>query len=320
MKTVLFGIVLLCAAVVDAIGLARTHLEAAEPIRIGTHRELFVDQALVERLDGSAELRLHRPTPREVALAFDKPWEGNASGYATVFQDSDIYRMYYRGHHYVVDEQPLRQAQPEVVCYAESRDGIHWVKPNLGLFDWQGSKENNIIWRGGPETHNFAPFKDTNPDCLPEERYKAVGGTTASRGLLTFKSADGTHWEKLSETPVVTKGAFDSHNTAFWDAERSRYVMYVRYFSEGEFKGLRLIGESHSTDFRTWSEPVGAGVSGFAATADVHKSDCPVLSGTAHPAWFPDSLCRSPADEARTAARPGRVAVEADCRRPARGD
>ena len=236
---------------------------ASEPIDIGSRRELFVDQALVERLDGRAEFRLHHPTPHEVALTFDKPWEGNASGYATVFQDGDIYRMYYRGHRYIIDPPPLRQAQSEVVCYAESRDGIHWVKPNLGLFDWPptmnntGTKENNIFWRGGYETHNFAPFKYTNPACSPDELYKAVGGTTESKGLLTFKSADGIHWSRLSDGPVVTTGAFDSHNTVFWDAGHQRYSMYVRYFSEKDFKGLRSIGVSHSADFRTWSEPVG---------------------------------------------------------------
>ena len=229
----------------------------SEPIAIGSRRELFVDRALVERIEGGAEFRLHAPTRREVAIKYDQPWEGNASGYATVFQDGDIYRMYYRGHRYLVNDKPLRQAQSEVVCYAESRDGITWVKPKLGLFDWKGSKENNIIWRGGPETHNFAPFKDTHPNCIPDRRYKAIGGTVTSKGLLTFKSADGVHWSKLSDGPVVTKGAFDSHNTCFWDADRGRYVMYVRYFSQGRFKGLRSIGVSYSPDFATWSEPVG---------------------------------------------------------------
>lgn len=233
------------------------------PFKIGSRRELLVDRYLIDRFAGKAELRLHSPTPREIAMTFDQPWEGNASGYPTVIQDGDIYRMYYRGHRYVVDNPPLRQAQAEVVCYAESRDGIRWVKPNLGLFDWpatrdnSGSRKNNIIWRGGPETHNFAPFKDTNPACPPEQRYKAIGGTVTSKGLLTFKSADGIRWSKLSAKPVVSKGAFDSHNTAFWDAERGRYVMYVRYFSDGEFKGLRSIGVCYSKDFETWSDPVG---------------------------------------------------------------
>ena len=242
---------------------AATPSAAAEPAEIGSRRELFVEESLIERLSGKAELRLHHPTPREVAITFELPWEGNASGYATVIPDGDRYRMYYRGHRYIIDPPPLRQAQAEVVCYAESPDGIHWVKPKLGLFDWPptmnntGSKENNILWRGGYETHNFAPFKDSNPDCPPDQLFKAVGGTTSSKGLLTFKSADGIHWSKLSEGPVVTQGAFDSHNTVFWDAAHRRYSMYVRYFSEGEFRGIRSIGMAYSRDFTTWSEPVG---------------------------------------------------------------
>jgi hypothetical protein len=230
---------------------------AAEPIHIGSRREPLVDQALIDSLQGGAQLKLHHPRPREIALAFDQPWEGNASGYPTVFKDGDIYRMVYRGHRYLLDKPPLRQAQSEVVCYAQSKDGIHWTRPNLGLYQWPGADQNNIIWMGTPETHNFAPFKDSNPACSPEQRYKAIGGTVASKGLWTFQSADGIHWQRLSQGPVVTKGAFDSHNTAFWDADKNQYSMYVRYFSEGKFKGLRLIGMSHSTDFKTWTEPVG---------------------------------------------------------------
>jgi hypothetical protein len=161
-------------------------VNGAEPVSLGSRRELFVDTALTERLEGRIALTLHHPTPREIALKFDQPWEGNASGYPTVIQDGELYRMYYRGHRYIIDPPPLRQAQPEVVCYAESRDGIHWTKPNLGLRDWPGSPANNIIWRDGYETHNFAPFKDSNPNCRPDERFKAVGGTIASKGLLTF--------------------------------------------------------------------------------------------------------------------------------------
>ncbi|MGE3315193.1 MAG: hypothetical protein AB7O26_08750 [Planctomycetaceae bacterium] len=236
-----------------------TPARAADAVNIGSRRELFVDRDLIEKLDGGVSLKLHSPTAREIAIQFDQPWEGNASGYPTVFQDGEIYRMYYRGHRYRVGP-PLQQAQTEVVCYAESRDGIHWTKPTLRLFDWPGlpdPKANNIVWLGGPETHNFSPFKDANPKTPAEERYKAVGGTVTSNGLLTFKSPDGIHWSKLSDGPVVTKGAFDSHNTVFWHPETSRYLMYVRYFSEDEFKGLRLIGQSYSNNFQNWSEPVG---------------------------------------------------------------
>ncbi len=225
---------------------------AEPPVDIGSRRELFVDKFLVQEVVGKAELKLHNSTRREVAITFDEPWEGNSSGYPTIFQDGDIYRMYYRGHAYLTDEPPLRMAKSEVVCYAESTDGIHWVKPQLTIHTWPGVETNNIIWPGGSASHNFAPFKDTNPDCTPEERYKAVSGTSATKGLLIYKSADGIHWSKIVEEPVVTKGPFDSHNTVFWDDAEKRYVMYLRAIKDD----LRHIGISYSTDFRNWSDPV----------------------------------------------------------------
>ena len=224
---------------------------------IASRRELFVDDALIEKISGRARLQLHKPTRREIAIQYNEPWEGNASGYSTIIQDGDVYHMFYRGHKYIVDDKQLRQAQSEVTCYAHSSDGIHWTKPKLGLFNWQGSKENNIIFLGSPESHNFAPFIDTNPACPAEERFKAIGGTVTSKGLWTFKSADGIHWSRKSDKAVVTKGAFDSHNACFWDTKTKRYMMYVRYFSDGEFKGLRSIGVAFSTDFETWTDPVG---------------------------------------------------------------
>jgi len=119
---------------------------------IGSRLELFVDDWLIERMSGLT-LELHRPTPREVAISFDAPWEGECSAYVTVMKDDDRYHMYYRGCH---------EKGPEVTCYAESNDGITWTKPSLRLHEFKGSKDNNIIWTG-PGTHDFAPFKDTNP-------------------------------------------------------------------------------------------------------------------------------------------------------------
>ncbi|MCU0875755.1 MAG: hypothetical protein MUE50_25765, partial [Pirellulaceae bacterium] len=120
---------------------------AAEPaVNIGSRLELFVDDYLIERLAGEAGRRLHPPQPQEVVLITDKPWEGNTCAYYTIFQDGELYRMYYRGSHY--DTQTRKPAHPEVACYAESRDGIHWTKPELGLFEFQGSKANNIVWAG----------------------------------------------------------------------------------------------------------------------------------------------------------------------------
>ncbi len=213
--------------------------------------ELFVDHYLIEKLEGDARLELHRPVPREVVLVADRPWEGNTSAYFTIFQDSDRYRMYYRGSHF--DEAAGKPAHREVTCYAESRDGTHWVKPELGLFEFDGSRRNNIVW-DGPGAHNFTPFRDANPACPPEARYKALarGEKPAAHGLYAFESADGIHWKLVRSAPVITEGAFDSQNLAFWDAVRGRYVEFHRGFRDK----VRDILTSTSSDFLHWTEPL----------------------------------------------------------------
>ena len=237
---------LMVAAVAQS--LLTSVLQAAEQpgvLKIGSRRELFVDRYLIDRLEG-AVLRLQKPTPREVAIVFDQPWEGNNCGYQTFFQDGNIFRMYYRSGH--LDIKTDRDSV-ERTCYAESRDGIHWVRPQLGLVEFQGSKRNNII-REGFGTHNFVPFKDANPECKPDEKYKAVARDKG--GLYAFKSANGIHWSKVSDRPIITKGAFDSQNVAFYDSVRSRYVSFHRGFKDG----VRDILTCTSNDFLHWTEPV----------------------------------------------------------------
>ncbi|NQT12160.1 MAG: hypothetical protein HQ582_05405, partial [Planctomycetes bacterium] len=114
-----------------------------DPIDVGSRRELLVDDHLIETLTGEAALRLHRPVPREVAIVHDEPWEGNISYYHTVFRDGDRCRMYYRGAHH---DWETKRVTHQVVCYAESQDGIRWTKPELGIVDLKGSKKNSIIW------------------------------------------------------------------------------------------------------------------------------------------------------------------------------
>ena len=118
---------------------------ADNAINLGSRRELFVDWFLIDRLKG-AELRMHEPIREGVAVKFDNPWEGGFSGYATVIKDENVYRMYYRG-------LPVagRDGSPEaVVAYAESKDGVAWTKPDLGLFVVRGTLHNNVVLTNAP--------------------------------------------------------------------------------------------------------------------------------------------------------------------------
>jgi len=235
----------------------RLAAKPSEAVEIGSRLELFVDGCLIEQLTGGARLTLHHPTPREVAIVFDKPWEGSGCGYHSVFQDGDLYRMYYRGWQLSVEDGKRLRASEPVLCYAESRDGVHWEKPDLGVIELAGSKENNVVMAvdtigevGGDPAH-VAVFKDDNPDCPAESKYKAIVRSRSPKGLLAFHSADGIHWTPMSEKPVITKGAFDSQNLAFWDPARGQYRAYFRDFREG----VRDIRTAVSDDFLHWSEP-----------------------------------------------------------------
>ena len=164
-----------------------------EVVDIDSRRELFVDHHLIEKLDG-ARLTLHRPQPREVAMKFDQPWEGNTSGYPTVMRDGELFKMIYRGHRMVWDDGKLQMSHSPVVCYAESRDGINWTKPNLGQFPLLGKMAkqvsdplaNNIVWPGSSYSGTFVPL----PDAIA--------------------------WKK-SEEAIFEQGALDSMNVVFWE-------------------------------------------------------------------------------------------------------
>lgn len=230
---------------------------------IGSRRELFVDGALVERFAGKTELRLHHPVPQEIALVHDAPWEGTGCGYHSLFKDGDRYRMYYKAWQLTVTA-PGKVAtgeHPTFCCYAESEDGIHWRKPELGLHEFKGSKANNIVFVSEPvgqfksEPGEPSVFKDENPNAPADSRYKALL-RASPKGLLAFKSSDGLHWSPMSDTPVITDGAFDSQNLAFWDAPHGEYRAYWRIFTKGNLYGkpasIRAIRTATSKDFLHW--------------------------------------------------------------------
>jgi len=240
------------AVVFSSVFLPRVAAETEEtPLDIGSRLEPFVDHYLIDGLDGTS-LRLHTPVRKGVALRFDKPWEGAFCGYCTVIEDGGLYRMYYRG----LPKAGKDGTDTEVTCYAESVDGITWTKPDLEIYEVNGTRKNNVVLAGqAPFSHNFSPFLDTRPGVPESERFKALAGISTS-GLAAFVSGDGIHWRKLRDEPVLTEGAFDSQNVAFWSEAENCYVCYFRTWTEGEFKGYRTVSRSTSKDFLTWTPPV----------------------------------------------------------------
>jgi len=235
---------------------------AADPVAIGTRRELFVDRLLVGEL-ANTTLKLHAP---QLAPAVSPPRpQGH---YATVLKAEDKFQFYYRG-----DQKPgnhwkqgwEQYHEGEVTLYAESKDAIHWTLPNLGLFDHPTFPAGNIVLMNEfLVNHNFTPFIDTKPGVPATEKYKALGGLAyqpphvavrdkrGPGGLKAFVSPDGVHWKKLRDEPVVPEEwgkYFDSQNYAFWSESEQCYVCYFRRI----IKGMRGIARTTSQDFIHWT-------------------------------------------------------------------
>ena len=169
-----------------------------------------------------------------------------------------MYRLYYLGWNMLSDDGEKHLVTGIRVCYAESADGIHWRKPQIGLYDVNGSKCNNVVLDKSVHPgsiDNFMVFKDENPACPASERYKGVGSAKWKQ-LGYWTSADGIRFAFPGVFPF--EGFFDSLNVVFWDKLAKRYRCYFRGFHsvEGEEKPtVRDIRYVESADFKTWSEP-----------------------------------------------------------------
>jgi len=230
---------------------------------LGFRTELFVDDEQIETMKG-LRLQLHSPQLAEIALRKDRPYEDSTLYDPVVMLDEGKYRLWYRANY---------NTAPYYTGYAESSDGIWWTKPSLGLVTYGGSKDNNLVWSsamGSGEPRVLSIFKDPRPNCPVNERYKAVCVVTTENqrlGLRPLVSRDGLRWGALREEPIVTDGAFDSHNIAFYDGARGCFAAYYREF----VNGFRHIKHATSPDFVRWSRGEVIGL-GNAPTEHLYKN------------------------------------------------
>ena len=225
---------------------------------IGTNRQLFLDGYWIEN-SSSVERILHSPESKEVVLYPEKPWEEAGPCYFTVFPDGGKYRGWYRTDPYRVDyENTANKAKysdyDAMTAYVESDDGINWTKPSLGLIEWDGSKDNNLIWK--EPGINFSLFKDNSPNVDPSQLYKGV--IRNKRVLLALASPDGTSWNLIRDEPILTDYPFDTHNIVFWDSNLGEYVIYARGVAgkgiSDFFDGVRWIRRATSKNYLDWSK------------------------------------------------------------------
>lgn len=193
---------------------------------------------------------MHHPHNEGAVFSFDKPWEGPFCNYVTIIKDGNLFRAYYRGSQGGKDGN-----DSEVTCIAESLDGVHWIKPEIGIYKVGGTFKNNVVLaHEAPSSHNFSPFIDKSPSSRHGQRYKAL--SLGDGGLIAWASSDGIHWEKMQVKAVITEGEFDSQNVVFWSQSEKKYICYFRTWSGSGFNGYRSVSRTTSQDFIHWSVPV----------------------------------------------------------------
>lgn len=175
-------------------------------------RHLFLDPATLSEVT-HATLRVNSPHAREAIIRPDKPWEKQVIGaFVTVREEGDLIRMWYC----------CRDGDGRLfMAYAQSRDGLTWEKPNLGVFDYHGSRENNLMvehfWEG-------TPFLDPKA-ATPDEKYVYVGHAP-EKGLYRFTSPDGLRWKQDAHRLIPFR--VDTHDDVFFDERLGKYVLYMR--------------------------------------------------------------------------------------------
>lgn len=238
------------AAAEDVVATEPVEAPLAGPPR-GPWRRLFLDAAAVEARDGlTREFPVSEKHPEPVVRR-DQPWEGVSAitgpyVYGTVFAEGDRLRMWY---------EVLYQGTN--TGYAESRDGIHWTKPALGLIAFEGNRATNLVVSAsarettGGACHNASVLR--RPGATdPEQRYALYGFDPKLGHPRVAYSPDGLRWRfdpATEKTPLFTSS--DVVNF-FYDPYQTRYTATWKTRNR---RG-RAVGVAWSADGRRWTKPV----------------------------------------------------------------
>ena len=226
---------------------ARPRVRPPTLMSIGSRRQLFVDDYLLESVrDTTRVLNPAEKADVNPVLRADKPWEGREVRVdAVIFEEREqLFRMWY--------------SSDSGVCLATSKDGVHWDKPVLGLVEYKGSKQNNLL---PPEQVKTYFFKDLH-ELDPARRYKGLerrGSLSTTMQFELYYSPDGFHWTACSKNPVIDtsprRGRWGPTVFMGWDPIRQVYAVHnENSLHRWSPAGRRLIGRAESPDMIHWSE------------------------------------------------------------------
>jgi hypothetical protein len=226
---------------------------------------LMVDPRVVERAS-ELELQLGTTTKslQNPLIVEDRPWEVRFDNvYPNVIFDSEFrqFKCFYSP--FIVDENvastPASQqstvryrvtpSREMGLCYATSRDGLKWERPDLGIVSFDGSSRNNILMRG---VHGASVIYDVDANN-PGEKYKLLAGHEVpgdKRYMVMSTSSDGIKWSTRKACPSIESEG-DTHNELIWAPTLQKYVGFTR-----EMRDQRLVTRTESDTFQYWTKAV----------------------------------------------------------------
>ena len=217
------------------------------PRRIGATHQLFIDDGLIAHTEGLRRV-VNQPVKHHdnPVLTYEHPWEGNCVitwGSVLYEPKEKLFKVWYE-----VYKKFPKHGDGTIVCYATSTDGIHWDKPKLGIYDYFGTKANNIVfWLKGKGID--APTILPEPHPTADVKYRMYFHQRG--GIYTATSPDGIHWTVLDRS-LINAG---DRNSAHYDPARKKTIVITRIPG----RGMRTCGlweSDNGVDFKHVQEIV----------------------------------------------------------------
>lgn len=232
------------------------------PIAIGHRKQLLLDETFFAARSG-VELNVHSPVDRGVAIKADRPWESaSACNWCVVVPDGKLghVKMYYEAYRALPGKTKGWPNFDRRMCCAISNDGIHWEKPDLGIYDFEGSRDNNIVFMGeegaesadgiassvGGRAYDQMGSVVIDENDVPERRYKMLFCGSECK-MRAATSPDGLRWTVSNNWKPVSRQGADSGNIFFWDDSVGKWVGYFRMWDS-----TRRISRIETDDWTAW--------------------------------------------------------------------
>lgn len=234
-----------------------------EPVDVGSRRQLLMDRHVVDDVNGAFRT-VHQPLKHPANPVITGDPQGDAEGphsFGSVIREADTgkFRLWAGTSDPAILERSGKTALGTQPCvYYESDDGIEWRRPDLGLFEHWGGKDNNVFWDHimdcvvplpermrdkGRYALMYQPILD--PEQLPPDAHPM-------RKHFAF-SEDGIHFTDVPENPVL-QGRSDTNNCIVYNPERDVFMQYRRAtVNAGE---IRRIAYTESQDLLSWTQPI----------------------------------------------------------------